>query len=267
MISLKRLLKCISKERITAELEKMLTCGKPIAPLFTQFADVIGEIIPEMRPCFGFNQNNKYHRHNVYEHMLAVVDLCESNKFEIKLAALLHDIGKPRAYVVGDDGWGHFYGHPEICYEMAVAFLPKRLRLSTDQERLVLELIHYHDMNIALTPKSVRRALSNHGEAFMRDWLILKQADMDDHIYPVANSKYISSVAPIKDIMEEILASEACFSLKDLAVGGKDVMEHFSLTPSPKVGEILNALLSAIIDEEVENDREKLLDFAKNIVV
>lgn len=264
MLSLKRLLSCISKERITAELEKMLTCGKPIAPLFTQFADVVGEIIPELRSCFGFNQNNKYHRHNVYEHMLAVVDLCKSNKFEIKLAALLHDIGKPRAYVVGDDGWGHFYGHPEICYEMAVEFLPKRLRLSADQERLVLELIRYHDMNIALTPKSVRRALSNHGEAFMRDWLILKQADMDDHIYPVANSKYISSVAPIKNIMEEILASAACFSLKDLAVGGKDIMEHFSLTPSPKIGEILKALLSAVIDEEVENEKSALLKFAES---
>lgn len=264
MISLKRLLKCISKERITAELEKMLTCGKPITNLFTQFADVVGEIIPELRPCFGFNQNNKYHKHNVYEHMLAVVDLCKSNKFEIKLAALLHDIGKPRAYVVGDDGWGHFYGHPEICYQMAVEFLPKRLRLSTEQEKLVLGLIRYHDMDVALTQKSVRRALSNHGESFMRDWLILKQADMDDHIYPVANSKYISSVAPIKDIMEEILASAACFSLKDLAVGGKDVMEHFSLTPSPKIGEILKALLSAVIDEEVENEKSALLKFAES---
>ena len=266
MIALKRLLKCISKERITAELEKMLTCGKPIAPLFTQFADVIGEIFPEMRPCFGFNQNNKYHKHNVYEHMLSVVDLCKSNKFEIKLAALLHDIGKPRAYTVGDDGWGHFYGHPEICHQMAVEFLPKRLRLSTEQERLVLELIHYHDMNIALTPKSVRRALSNHGEAFMRDWLILKQADMDDHIYPKVNTKYLSSVAPIAVIMEELLQQEACFSLKNLAVGGKDIMEHFGISPSPKVGEILKALLSAVIDEEVENEKADLLNFATKLV-
>ena len=265
MISLKRLLKCISKERITAELEKMLTCGKPISPLFAQFADVIGEIFPEIRPCFGFNQNNKYHRHNVYEHMLAVVDLCKSNKFEIKLAALLHDIGKPRAYVVGDDGWGHFYGHPEICYEMAAEFLPKRLRLSSEQEKLTLELIRYHDMSIAITPKSVRRALSKHGEAYLRDWLILKQADMDDHIYPKVNTKYISSVAPIKELMDEILQSAACFSLKDLAVDGKDVMAHLSIKPSPKVGEVLGKLLDAVIDETVVNNKEDLLELAKTL--
>lgn len=263
MVSQKRLLKCISRERITSELEKMLTCGKPIAPLFTQFTDVIGEIIPELRPCFGFNQNNKYHKHNVWEHMLAVVDLCKSNKFEIKLAALLHDIGKPRAYTIGDDGWGHFYGHPEICYEMVAEFLPKRLRLSSEQEKLTLELIRYHDMSIAFTPKSVRKALCKHGEAYLRDWLILKQADMDDHIYPKVSSKYPASVEPIQALMDELLTADACFSLKDLAVGGKDVMNHLGLTPSPKVGEILKRLLDAVVDEAVENEKAELLKFAE----
>lgn len=265
MIRQKRLLKCISKERITAELEKMLTCGKPIAPLFTQFADVIGEIFPEMRVCFGFNQNNKYHKHNVYEHMLAVVDACKANKFEIKLAALLHDIGKPRAYVVGEDGWGHFYGHPEICYQMALEFLPKRLRLSAEQEKRVLELIRYHDMSIPATHKAVKKALCKHGEDYMRDWFVLKQADMDDHIYPKQSEKYPSSVQPIALLMEEIIQEQACFSIKDLDVNGRDIMEHFAISPSPKVGEVLNALLSSVIEEEVKNEKEELLKFAEKL--
>ena len=262
MIELKRLLRCISKERVTAELEKMLTCGKPVAPLFTQFAEVIGEIIPELKPCFGFDQNNKYHKHNVYEHSLAVVDFCKSNKFEIKLAALLHDIGKPESYVVDEEGWGHFYGHPEISHQMAKKLLARRLRLSAEQEKLTLALVLHHDMSVADTPKSVRRALRNHGEAFLRDWFILKQADMDDHIYPKVHSKYPSSIAPVEELMDELLATEACFSLKDLAVNGKDVMEHFNMTPSPKVGEILKKMLDAVVDEVVENEKEKLLEFA-----
>ena len=136
----------VSYERITSELEKILTSGEPIWEYFMRYDYIIGQIIPEMRPCFKFDQNNKYHIHDVYEHILYVVDACKSNKFEIKLAALLHDIGKPAAYVEDENGWGHFYDHPEISYELTLGIIKNRLRLTKEQAERVSTLVKYHDI-------------------------------------------------------------------------------------------------------------------------
>ena len=252
------LLDNISKERITAELEKMLTSGKSIVYWFNECNWLIGKIIPELKQCFNFNQNNKYHKHDVYEHILNVVDNCKTNKFEIKLAALLHDIGKPKAYVVGEDGWGHFYGHPEDSYEISKEVLNKRLRLTVEQSNRVLNLVRYHDITIANTKASVKRALNKHGIEMIKDWFILKQADMDDHIYPDKKWKYTVDIIKIKELIQVILDEQSCFSLKDLNINGKDIMSILGIKPGKQVGEILHTLLEEVIDEKINNEHEEL---------
>ena len=145
---LSKLDRCISKERITDELRKMLTCGNLIRPIFIEFSDIISVIIPEMIPCIGAPHNNRWHPHDIYEHILYVVDGCKSNKFEIKLAALLHDIGKP-ASRVHDDVYNcdHFYGHPKVSFEISKKIFENDLRVSLREKERVLGLVLHHDDN------------------------------------------------------------------------------------------------------------------------
>lgn len=255
----------ISKERITDEVRKMLTSGKLVKVHFMEYKDIIGTIIPEIIPCFNFNQNNKYHKHDVYEHILYVVDNCNTTKFEIKMAALLHDIGKPKAYIEDMEGWGHFYGHPQISYEMSQGILRDDFRVSTEQLERTLELIQYHDMEVASTKASVKRALNKHGVDFMYDWFILKQADMDDHIYPNKNCHYIIDISGIEARIQQILDEQSCFSLKDLAIGGKDIMTKLGVKPGKHIGIILNTLLEEVIDEKISNESDVLLNKAVEI--
>ena len=254
----------VSKERITDEFRKIFETGKPVQNVFLQFSDFISEIIPEIKPCIGFEQNNKYHKHNVYEHMLNVVDNCDPNKFEVKMAALLHDVGKPDAYTTDEDGHGHFYGHPVISAEISRKVLKNDFRLSNVETERVLELVEFHDMTITPTVKAVRRALSNHGEDFMRDWFVLKQADMDDHIYPdKTNEKYPWTVQNLIPIMDDILEQDLAFSLKDLHINGDDIMTSFNVKPGKHIGTVLNELLDLVISDTIENETEELLSTAR----
>lgn len=251
----------ISKERITDEFKKMLTSGKPVKDLFKHYRDILGIIIPDMISCFEFNQNNKYHKHDVYTHILNVVDNCKTDKFEIKMAALLHDIAKPKTYTEDAEGNGHFYGHPKISYEMSQGILRENFKLPNESLNRILELVKYHDMDLACTKASVKRALNKHGEDFLNDWFILKQADMDDHIYP-ENSRYIINISGIKELIKNILDEQACFSLKDLKVNGKDIMECLGVKQGKHIGVVLNTLLEEVIDEKINNEYEELKDRA-----
>ena len=129
----------------------------------------------------------------------------------------------------------------------------------------ILELVLYHDMEVSCTKKSVKRALNKHGVDFMYDWFILKQADMDDHIYPEQNIHYMLNIDGIQEIMQGLLLEEACFSLKDLAIGGGDIMKHLGIKPGKHIGFILNTLLEEVIDEEIVNDTGILLNRASEI--
>ena len=254
----------VSKERVTEEFRKIFATGKPVGPYFNMFSDLITTVIPELKPCVDFNQNNKYHKHNVYEHLLAVVDLCQSNKFEIKMAALLHDIGKPAMYEEDEAGQGHFYGHPVKSAEICKPLLAQRFRLTREETSRILELVEFHDKDIAPTVKSVRRALCKHGEDFMNDWFILKQADMDDHIYP--DDKYPQTVAPLIPIMMQILDDNMAFSLKDLHITGNLIMSTLGLKQGKIIGVILNRLLEEVIDEKLENTGAALITRAEEIL-
>lgn len=253
----------LSHERITEELRKMLTCGKCIRTQFTEYDWIITRIIPELKSCVGFKQNNKYHKHEVYEHMLYVVDGCNTRKFEIKLAALLHDIGKPEAYVVDDNGEGHFYGHPDICYRITEDVLTERLVLTRDEFNLVTGLVLNHDMTVANTEKSVKRAMNKYGVDFLYDWIVLKESDINDHINLAG--KHVLDKDYIINTMQEIINKNQCFNLRMLAVNGKDVMEVLQLKPCKVIGDVLNYLLEKVIDGEIENTKESLMQSIKKV--
>ena len=264
MINNKDRLSLISKERITEEFRKMLTCGKPITDVFLKCAEIIKVAIPEISDCVGFEQNNKYHQHNVYEHMLRVVDNCKTTKFTIKLAALLHDIGKPESYIMGDDGYGHFYGHPAVSLNICNKLLPERFRLSAEESEAVLKLVGEHDRVVTASTKSIKRALNSMGEQMFRDWMILKQADIDDHINLKSDSeKYIIDTRLYNEPLTLILESNQAFTVKALDINGNDVMKLTNGKSGKHIGEILNTLLNEVIDEKIKNEHSELAARAK----
>lgn len=248
----------VSKERLTSELKKMLACKTPIKYDFMDFSDIVFKIIPELKPCYKFNQNNKYHQHDAYEHILYVVDNCETDDYIVKLAALLHDIGKPDAYFVGDDGYGHFYGHPEISYEITKKVLKNDLRLTREESDKLLTLVRYHDMQVASTPRSIKKLLNKFDIDTINQWIVLKKADEQDHIHLKDYYKYCIDEQYIKDTIQRLLENEACFKLKDLAIDGNDIMKLLNLKPCRHIGEILQTLLDEVIDEKISNDKDVL---------
>lgn len=250
----KELVKSIPKENVTKQFRMMLKCNKPIIEIFTEFSDIIALLIPEIKSCIGFNQNNKYHQHEVYEHMLYVVDGCDTEDFEIKLAALLHDIGKPASYTVDDAGWGHFYGHPEASYEIAKKVLQNDFTLGNDENDMILDLVRYHDIAIASTQKAVRRLLINHGKNFVYKWVILKGSDKKDHIN-ITNWRYNSDLEFIKEETERLVLTNNDI---DLMLNGHDVMRLLGIPESPHVGYVLKTIKQEVKEGLLENTYGKL---------
>ncbi len=262
MLKNKDLLNHISKERITAELNKILTCGTPIKPVFSneKVMEIIKVIIPELGPCMHFEQHNKYHHQDVYNHILSVVDNCKTDKFEVKLAALLHDIGKPQTYVTDAEGWGHFYGHAKVSRDIAETVIDERLSLTAREKDLVLALVEHHDMEVHVTEKCARRMLNKFDRDFLSDFCILRQADRDDHVNLDPNRPLVNLNDFMATVDEEIKKNTAV-KVSDLAVRGNDLMDTFHIS-GPTVGQTLKALLDAVMDEKVTNDKDTLLAFA-----
>lgn len=262
MVDCKDMLNNISKERITAELRKILTARVDIQPYFanSDMMEIIKVIIPELGPCMHFEQHNKYHHQDVYNHILSVVDNCKTDKFEVKLAALLHDIGKPQTYVTDAEGWGHFYGHAKVSRDIAETVIDERLSLTAREKDLVLALVEHHDMEVHVTEKCARRMLNKFDRDFLSDFCILRQADRDDHVNLDPNRPLVN-LNDFMAIVDEEIKKNAAVKVSDLAVRGNDLMDTFHIS-GPTVGQTLKALLDAVMDEKVTNDKDTLLAFA-----
>ena len=118
--------------------------------------DKMFELIPELKMCKNFNQNNLWHIYDVYEHILHVVDGV-SNNIVLRLAALFHDIGKPFVYIQDENGVGHFYGHWDKSKEIFEK-IAKKYNIEENIKSIVSNLILYHDLNI----EKINTATLNH---------------------------------------------------------------------------------------------------------
>ena len=260
MVRNKELLKIISAERINVELSKLLM-GKGCGRILTQYAVILGEIIPEIVPCFGFEQENHHHIYDVYAHTVKAVEACPKDR-NIRMAALLHDIGKPRTFSVGADGVGHFYGHSEVSVQIAEAVL-ERLKFDNDSKKEILTLIKYHDPVIEPTKAAVGRWARRLGMELLFELLDLKAADNLAQA-PECFGR-LETYERIRGIANEMLEENACFSLKNLAVNGGDLINVAGFKPGKAIGDTLSALLDAVISGELPNERDVLLEKARNM--
>lgn len=246
----------ISKERINNELCQILE-GDNVLNILLKYKEVFSFIIPSLSKTIDFDQKNKYHFHDVYTHSAYVVSYCK-NDYITRLAALLHDVGKPNCFTIDENGYGHFYGHPLESYHLAKDVL-KDLKFSNKEMEEILFLVRYHD-DVAVTKKQIKRMLAktpdNKRECFLR-LIDLQHADRKDHI----NLEELDVDNMIK-ILEEIIAEEECFTIKDLEVNGYDLMELGVF--DKRIKEIQLVLLDLVVEEKIENKKEILIEYIKN---
>ena len=252
------LLKYIAEERKRDELMKLLG-GNYTTKILLEYSDVIAEVIPEIQLCVGFNQNNRYHCYDVYEHMVHAVEngITPIEKF----ALLIHDIGKPHCYTEDKKG-GHFYGHPAISEEIAKDVV-NHLKFDNDSKKAVLELVKYHDIEIPITKKSVLKLLNRLGEERALQLMDIKLADILAHA-PGTQDALIEKWKIFNRLLGEVLVEGNCFSRKNLAVNGNDI-KALGVSEGPEIGRIIQTLMGEVMSEQLANEKEVLLNRANEL--
>lgn len=254
----KDLLLNVSSERIFSELVKLIM-GKNAADVICEYHEVLEVILPEIKSMAGFDQQAPHHIYDVLKHTAVALQKTEATK-HLRLAVLLHDCGKPQCFSTDKNGVGHFKGHPELSAKKAKQAL---CRLKADNETVlnVVRLIAHHDDAIPLTEAGVKRALNSLTVQGFFDLIKLKKAD---NLAKGDLAKFrLSEAERLYEIGKKVIDENQCFSLKQLAIKGDDLIA-LGIPRGKKLGDTLEALLDAVIDGRVENDKNKLIEYLKN---
>ena len=247
----------ISVERIQLELNKILISKNPdIGFHLMNEINALETLFPEIHAFVDFEQN-KYHKLNLFEHTLEVIKRIEPI-LELRLAALLHDIGKPKSLTVDDNGDRHFYRHEIIGIPIAKEFM-KRFKYSKKQIELISTLIQTHMRPLDAGPAGLRRLLRDTGEHY-NQWRKLKEAD--SLACKIDSDTIKEQLEDFDTRMQEIQKGPQVSPLKNLAINGNDLIE-LGIPKGEKIGEVLNALHEKVLDEPELNTKEKLLEISK----
>lgn len=255
----KALLDNVSKERLRIEFDKLLM-GKGAKKVLQEYSDVIGQFIPEILPCIGFEQHNPYHYLQVWEHTIEAVAQAK-NDIIIKLTMFFHDIGKPNSFFIGEDGIGHYYGHPQVSARIVFDVM-RRLKYDNATLNRVFELVDLHDQEIGSSKRSVRGWLNSVGLESFKQLLLVKEADARAQVNPEKKLKHLNEV---KEVMERILEHKECFTLKNLDMNGFDLLA-LGVPQGTEIGRLLNIALQAVLDGQVSNEKVKLLELIAGYV-
>ncbi|MBR5295058.1 MAG: HD domain-containing protein [Clostridia bacterium] len=248
----KELLLTIAPERVLPEFVRML-CGRNIRYVLTEFADVIGVLIPEILPTIGFCQHSPFHQYDVWQHTVHAVAYADPIP-EIRLTLLFHDISKPACLTFDETGRGHFYSHPKKSAVIAKAVM-ERMKFPVRQTELVTLLVHHHDSHPA-NRSDVKKLLCQIGEENLPQLLKVMRADTLSHSKWTIKKRLLQ-VEKLKEIGENILSTGECYNLKGLAIKGDDLSARG--VRGERIGELLRICLQNVISEQWENKKEILL--------
>lgn len=248
----------ISWERIRDELLKILESDHPSEGIiFMKNTGILGFILPELDICFMIPQKSpkRHHIYDVGTHLVMALKYCPSKDPIVRLAALLHDVGKSKTFRKDEKTQLiTFYNHEVVGTKMAMQ-IADRLRLSNKQKEKLVRLVQYHQFTVTeiQTDKAVRRFIREVGKEYVQDILDLRTAD-----------RIGSGATPTSWRLELfkkrlVEVQKQPFTVADLKVDGHDVMKILKLKPGRKIGDILKALFDKVVDKKLENVREILL--------
>ncbi len=240
----------VAAERKRVELTKMLL-GDGFLKTAMYFHRPLCRIIPSLTPLYGFEQHTPYHDYDVFEHTMRAVNTAPKDLIT-RLALLFHDIGKPETFTQDDNGIGHFYRHAVVSERIAHDVMTD-LRFDNATINAVIPLIHHHGSTLTPDKRCIRRRLHQLGEDGVRRLIDVKTAD-------AAACKQNSSppdYGAVYETLEEVIRNEECTDRRALAVNGRDVSD-MGYPRGPIIGEILDELLYAVMEDRCANTREAL---------
>ena len=244
----------VAAERINVELRKLLV-GPNAGDVLRQYPDVFCRFWPELEPLAALEQHNPWHCWGGWEHTIHAVEAAPAD-VPLRLAMLLHDIGKPACKSTDEQGIDHFYGHPAVSAKLADEML-RALKFDNKTRGRVVLLVERHDAQLPPRSQVIRRWLNRLGPGAFFQLLEVKRADnMGQALEKVKNC--LAELDVINSKAEQILAEGQCFTLKDLTVNGWDVVSA-GIEPGPEVGQVLNGLLEQVLSGNVPNERSALL--------
>ncbi|MEK7521821.1 MAG: HD domain-containing protein [Patescibacteria group bacterium] len=256
-------LKHVSWERIRDELFKILASGYPDeGTKMLHSSGLLTYILPELEEAIGVEQKSpgRHHIYDVYNHLLMALKYCPSPDPLVRLATLLHDVGKIKTRKVTEKGVVTFYNH-EVVGAGQSKDVANRLKLSKKQKDKLWILIRHHQFTVdeRQTDSAIRRFIKNVGVENLEDMLALRTGDR------LGGGARETSwrLDKFKKRLEEVQIQP--FSVKDLAINGKDVMETLGIPSGPQVGEILNTLFAEVEEDLARNTCEYLLERVKEL--
>ena len=250
----KELLKNISKERISAELTKILI-GNYCGDILRKYHEIFFMIIPNLKIMYKYNQFSLYHNLDLWEHTVTAVENVKSDNI-LRMVMLLHDTGKPEVQTQSEDGICHYYGHSEKSVDIADIVL-KDLKYSKKFINEVKTLILYHDYFCDPCEKSVKKLLN---KISIEQAYKLAQIQLADCM---AKSDYrhkeqIERIDNFVKILDKIKLNNTFITLKDLKVNGNDII-NIGITQGEIIGKILKYLLEQVENETVKNNKDDLI--------
>jgi poly(A) polymerase/tRNA nucleotidyltransferase (CCA-adding enzyme) len=249
-------LKMISKERIRDEFLKIIMTERAAQGIeLLRKLGLLKYIIPELEEGYKVTQN-KHHIYECYDHYLKSLDFAAKKNFNkfVRLAALFHDIGKPRTKK-GEGPDATFYGHEILGAKMAAQIL-NRLKFPKKEIEKITKLVRYHLFYYnpgEVGENSVRRLVRQVGPENMEELLQVRMADRIGSGCPKAEPYKLRH---LRYLIEKV--SRDPISVKMLKVNGEDVMRILKISPGPKIGQVLDILLGYVLEDPKKNGREFL---------
>lgn len=249
----------LSVERIREELCKILLsddASKGIRELCQ--LGMIKYILPELEKCIDFNQHNKHHDKNVFEHILSVIDNV-APKLELRLAALLHDISKPNCFSLGRNGQGHFFGHEIESAKMSEEIL-QRLRFDNRIISKVGILVKNHmNADVNIKDKDIKKFINRVHIENLEDLFELQISDIKSYAKEYQN---YNNVIELREKCNRIIDEKQPLSIKDLNINGEDLI-GLGYKPGKDMGYVLKYLLDQVLDKPELNEKTRLIELLK----
>ncbi|HJK96799.1 MAG TPA: HD domain-containing protein, partial [Polyangiaceae bacterium LLY-WYZ-14_1] len=249
----------VSAERIRDEWLKAFKAERPSRAFEVMRRTGILEVTcPALLEQVGCTQN-AHHAYDVWTHTLHCLDAARGHGPELRLAALFHDLGKPRTRALSEktEDWT-FYGHEKVGAGMADEWLESH-RFSRRERETVVHLVRHHLVCYApdWTDAAVRRFVRRVGADRVPMLLALARADARAKGRPVDDE--LALLDELEGRVADLVSRDTALTTRQLAIGGKDVMAHYDARPGPFVGRVLDALLERVLDDPTLNRRDRLL--------
>ena len=253
----------ISAERIQVELVKLLMSDHPEKIEDVYKSGLTKVFLPEFDAMMNTPQKCLHHCYGVGEHTIVTLKNIAPTRV-LRLAALLHDVGKPSTIHQGDDGFDLYTDHEKIGAEMAKGIM-RRLKFDNATIKAVANLVYYHETRPEITMPNMRRMIIAIGVDAFYDSLALNKADV------LAQSDYMrekkfENIEKMRSFYDEIIKNGDCLSIKDMDITGKDLMD-LGVNPGKEMGEMLEVLLEEILDNPELNNRKYLVERVKSFKV